>query len=51
MIEADMYIWDGEKEKLTMEPWDLETFIKERLENWLKPFGGMKLIGGADDEP
>jgi gamma-glutamylcyclotransferase (GGCT)/AIG2-like uncharacterized protein YtfP len=51
MIEADMYIWDGEKEKLTMEPWDLETFIKERLEDWLELFGGMELIGGADDEP
>lgn len=45
MIEADMYIWDGEKEKLIMEPWDLETFIKERLEDWLELFGGG--VGGG----
>jgi gamma-glutamylcyclotransferase (GGCT)/AIG2-like uncharacterized protein YtfP len=44
-IEADLYVWDGEAELLTSEPWDLQKFINERLKDWLDIFEGMELIG------
>jgi len=47
-VEADMYVWDGDMEKLSDEPWELEWFIKERLEDWLDLFEGMELVGDDD---
>lgn len=28
--EADMYVWDGDMDKLGPGPWDLQTFVNER---------------------
>ena len=40
MIEADMYIWDGEKEKLTMEPWDLRGVYQREIGGLARAFWG-----------
>nr|CEG04997.1 unnamed protein product [Fusarium clavum]CEG05856.1 unnamed protein product [Fusarium clavum] len=45
IVEADMYLWNGDTEKLSDEPWELEGFINERLEDWLDLFEGMELVG------
>jgi hypothetical protein len=45
MVEADMYVWAGERDQLSMEPWVLAIFIKERLQDWLDLFEGIELIG------
>ncbi|OAQ65870.2 AIG2-like protein [Pochonia chlamydosporia 170] len=45
-VDADIYIWNGADESLTGEPWDLQYFIDERLEDWLDLFEGMELTGG-----
>lgn len=47
-IEADMYLWNGDRDLLSSEPWDLDTFISERLEDWLDLFDGMEMIGELD---
>ena len=44
-VEGDMYVWDGDMEKLSDEPWDLDCFVRERLEDWLDLFEGMELVG------
>ncbi|CAH0042234.1 unnamed protein product [Clonostachys rhizophaga] len=44
-VDAEIYLWNGSLENLTMEPWDLEGFIEERLEDWLDLFDGMELVG------
>ncbi|KAF5240719.1 hypothetical protein FAUST_4245 [Fusarium austroamericanum] len=50
-MEADIYLWNGTAATLSMEPgWDLDTFVKERLEDWLDLFEGMELIGESDTE-
>ncbi|KAF5596551.1 hypothetical protein FPCIR_3957 [Fusarium pseudocircinatum] len=45
VVEADMYVWAGDQEALTDEIWGLDTFVKERLEDWLDLFKGMEMIG------
>ncbi|KAF4945348.1 hypothetical protein FSARC_14445 [Fusarium sarcochroum] len=49
-VDADIYVWDGDKDALTNEPWELEKFVKERLADWIDLFGGMKLVGEDSDE-
>lgn len=44
-IEADMYVWNGDKDLVSDRPWELSTFIEERLEDWLDLYQGMELIG------
>ncbi|KAH7121364.1 hypothetical protein EDB81DRAFT_228883 [Dactylonectria macrodidyma] len=44
-VEADLYVWDGDSEALLSEPWELETFISERLDDWIDLFDGMELVG------
>ena len=44
-VDADMYIWNGEQEDVSKEHWDLETFIRERLDDWLEMFAVMQLVG------
>ena len=44
-VEADMYVWAGDMEKPSGERWDLEWFVRERLEDWLDLFEGMELVG------
>jgi gamma-glutamylcyclotransferase (GGCT)/AIG2-like uncharacterized protein YtfP len=38
ITEADMYIWARETDQLSTEQWDLLTFEKERLQDWLDLF-------------
>lgn len=44
-IEADMYVWNGNADAVSSEPWDLAKFTNERLEDWLDLFEGMELVG------
>ena len=41
-------LWNGDLDAISTEDWDLETFIRERLDDWLELFGHMELVG--DDE-
>ena len=47
-VQADMYVWDGDA-AVTDDEWKLDTFIKERLEDWLDIFSGMELIGDTEN--
>ncbi|KAI2471367.1 hypothetical protein F4781DRAFT_122263 [Annulohypoxylon bovei var. microspora] len=49
-VGADMYLWAGDEELLTAEPWVLEVFERERLEDWLGLFEGMELVGEDEDD-
>ncbi|EWG45020.1 hypothetical protein FVEG_05964 [Fusarium verticillioides 7600] len=49
VLEADMYVWAGDQDALTNEPWELDTSVKERLEDWLDLFEGMEMIGEDED--
>lgn len=44
-VDADMYLWIGDAELLTGDPWDLQTFINERLEDWIDLFSFTELVG------
>lgn len=48
IIEVDMYVWDGDMSKVSLEPWDLELFIADRLDDWLDLFDGMELVGSSE---
>lgn len=48
-IGADIYIWNGEEHLVSDQAWDLQWFIRERLEDWLDLFGGMEMIGDVDE--
>ena len=45
VVEADMYLWNGDKELLSDQRWDLEWFRRERLEDWIDLFAGMEMVG------
>lgn len=49
MVEADIYLWNGERDAVSADSWDLDTFIKERLDDWIELFGGMQLAGDDED--
>ncbi|RMJ08391.1 hypothetical protein CDV36_011984 [Fusarium kuroshium] len=49
IIDADMYVWDGDMEDVSTEPWELDTFVKERLEDWIDLFEGMEMVGENSD--
>jgi hypothetical protein len=48
-VDADMYVWGGDDEDLSTEPWKLEDFVEDSLESWIDLFEGMKLVGDSDD--
>ncbi|KAK0651413.1 hypothetical protein B0T16DRAFT_403875 [Cercophora newfieldiana] len=48
-IDADMYVWNRDNDALSSEPWDLEWFIKERLEDWLDLFRDMELVDEEEE--
>ena len=51
-VNADMYVWDGDEEQLARDtPWDLDVFVRERLEDWIELFAGMELVGELDEDP
>ncbi|KAK1984109.1 hypothetical protein LZ30DRAFT_712455 [Colletotrichum cereale] len=45
LIEADIYLWDGDKDLVSTQSWDLEWFFQERLEDWICLFEGMEMVG------
>ena len=49
-VDADMYLWDGNPADISTDCWDLRTFERERLEDWLELFGGMELVGHNSDD-
>ncbi|KAM3509183.1 hypothetical protein MY11210_006438 [Beauveria gryllotalpidicola] len=46
-LDADIYVWAGDKEMLEEKPWELERFIEERLDDWLDLFDGMEMADPA----
>jgi gamma-glutamylcyclotransferase (GGCT)/AIG2-like uncharacterized protein YtfP len=49
MVDADVYLWKGEREAVSAACWDLDTFIRERLDDWIELFAGMELVGDDAD--
>lgn len=47
-VEADIFVWNGPPDVLSSEPWDLDTFVAERLEDWIDLFAGVELVGSDD---
>ncbi|KAK1524795.1 hypothetical protein CPAR01_13743 [Colletotrichum paranaense] len=50
LIEADIYLWNGDEDLVAYQSWDLEWFLQERLKDWIELFAGMEMVGGADFE-
>ena len=50
IVRADMYVWNAAPDDVSEEEWDFEAFVRERLDDWLELFGGMKLVGEDGDE-
>ncbi|KAH8158089.1 hypothetical protein CIB48_g10159 [Xylaria polymorpha] len=48
--EADMYMWAGDINTVTTNPWSVKIFEKERLNDWLDTFEGLELIGRNETE-
>ncbi|KAK4141928.1 uncharacterized protein C8A04DRAFT_38709 [Dichotomopilus funicola] len=48
-IEVDIYVWDGDMAQIFPEPWELDRFIADRLDDWLDLFDGMELVGSPED--
>ncbi|KAI0490498.1 AIG2-like protein [Xylaria cf. heliscus] len=48
-VEADIYLWAGDVNALTTSPWQLKSFEKQRLQDWLDLFEGVELVG-EDEE-
>ncbi|KAG0695600.1 hypothetical protein DFH29DRAFT_1083301 [Suillus ampliporus] len=44
-LDAFTYVWKGKADALADEDWIFEYFETERLDAWLKLFGGMELVG------
>ncbi|KAJ3577560.1 hypothetical protein NPX13_g3010 [Xylaria arbuscula] len=51
VVDADVYLWAGEKDALTANPWELEYFEKNVLEGWINLFAGMELVSEDDESP
>lgn len=49
VVDADIYLWNGERDAVSGDRWDLDTFIRERLDDWIELFAGMELAGDDAD--
>ena len=49
MVDADVYLWNGERDAVSVDRWDLDTFIREHLNDWIELFAGMELVGDDSD--
>ncbi|KAK0438501.1 uncharacterized protein EV420DRAFT_1209270 [Desarmillaria tabescens] len=49
MVDADIYLWNGEPDAVSTDCWDLDTFIRERLDDWIELFAGIELVGDDVD--
>lgn len=36
IVDADIYLWNGERDAVSANRWDLDTFIRERLDDWIE---------------
>ena len=45
MVDADVYLWNGDRDAVSVDHWDLDMFIRERLDDWIELFAGMELVG------
>lgn len=45
VIDADVYVWNGERQALTSDSWEIEAFVKDRLEDWLDLSEEEELVG------
>src|ERR1700722_18185870 len=45
VVDADIYLWNGARDAVSMDHWDLDTFIHERLDDLIELFAGMELVG------
>ncbi|KAE9388493.1 hypothetical protein BT96DRAFT_1004138 [Gymnopus androsaceus JB14] len=50
VVDADVYLWNGEPDEVSKDPWDLAAFIKDRLEDWIDIFCGMELVGDEEEQ-
>lgn len=51
VVEADMYVWDGDPDCLELEAsWNLHSFIQYKLQDWLDLYESMELTGGDDED-
>jgi len=46
-VDADVYLWNGELDAVSSDQWELETFTRERLEDWIEIFAGIELVGDS----
>jgi hypothetical protein len=49
MVDADIYLWNSERVAVSVDRWDLDTFIRDRLNDWIELFAGMELVGEDAD--
>jgi hypothetical protein len=49
MVDADIYLWNGERDAVSVDHWDLRMFIQERLDDWIELFAGIELVGDDAD--
>ena len=45
IITAGVFLWNGNYDAVSMDHWDLGTFIREHLDDWIELFAGMELVG------
>lgn len=48
VVEADIYLWNGDKDMVSDQAWDLDWFLRESLEDWIDLFEGMEMVGDDD---
>ena len=49
LVDAEIYLWNGERDAVSVDHWDLRIFIQERLDEWIELFAGMELVGDDAD--
>jgi gamma-glutamylcyclotransferase (GGCT)/AIG2-like uncharacterized protein YtfP len=50
VVDADIYVWTVDPSALSTDPWDLDDFLKERLNDWLDLFEGMLFCSDEEEE-
>jgi len=45
MVDADIYLWNGKRNAVSVDRWDLDMFIREHLDDWIELFAGIELVG------
>lgn len=42
ILKARHTLWNGPPDEVSEDPWDLATFVRDRLEDWIELFAGME---------